>query len=57
MEHYGLLTLLPPVLTVILAIITKDVIISLFAGIFSGTLIIAGGNPFIALVSLTDVIA
>ena len=57
MEHFGLLALVPPILVVVLAIWTKDVIISLFLGILSGTLIVAGGNPFQALVALTDLIA
>lgn len=55
--HFGLLSILPPLLTIILAIATKDVIISLFVGIFSGTLIAAGGNPFYALVRLSDLLA
>ena len=42
--HFGLLSILPPLLTIILAIATKDVIISLFVGIFSGTLIAARNN-------------
>ncbi len=57
MEHFGLLALIPPILTVVLAIWTKDVIISLFLGILSGTLIVAGGNPFTALITLTDHLA
>ena len=55
--HYGLLSILPPLLTIVLAIATKDVIISLFLGILSGTLIAAGGNPYFALVNLSDLIA
>jgi Na+/H+ antiporter NhaC len=55
--HFGLLSILPPLLTIVLAIVTKDVIISLFLGILSGTLIAAGGNPYIALVNLSDLIA
>lgn len=57
MEHYGLWGLLPPLLTIILALLTKDVIVSLFAGIFSGTMVLAGGNPFLALTMLTDTLA
>lgn len=57
MEHFGLLALIPPILVVVLAIWTKDVIISLFLGILSGTLIVAGGNPYYALINLTDIIA
>ncbi len=57
MEHFGILGLLPPFLTIARALITKDVIISLFIGILSGTLIVAGGNPVAAGMSLTDWIA
>ncbi|MBU0926349.1 MAG: Na+/H+ antiporter NhaC family protein [Spirochaetes bacterium] len=57
MEHFGILSIIPPLLTIILAILTKDVIVSLFLGIFSGTLIVAGGNPFQAMLMLADKIA
>ena len=57
MEHYGLLGLIPPILTIVLAFITKDVIVSLFLGILSGTLIVSGGNPFLAIMDLTDHLA
>lgn len=57
MTDFGLWGLIPPVLTIALAFITKDVVISLFLGILSGTLIVAGGNPFAALVNLSDVVA
>ncbi len=57
MDNFGLLALIPPLLTVALAILSKDVVVSLFLGILSGTLIVAGGNPFYALVKLTDLIA
>lgn len=57
MEHFGPWGLIPPLLTIALAFITKDVIISLFLGIVSGLLIVAGGNPALALVNATDLIA
>jgi len=57
MEHFGLLSILPPLLTIVLAVATKDVIISLFMGIFSGMIIAAGGNPYYALVRLSDLLA
>jgi Na+/H+ antiporter NhaC len=57
MENFGILALLPPVLTVLLAIWTKDVIVSLFLGIFAGAMTVAGGNPLQALVRLTDLLA
>ena len=57
MTSFGIWGLIPPVLTITLAFITKDVIASLFLGILSGTLIVAGGNPIIAVISLTDMLA
>lgn len=57
MEHFGWWGLIPPILTMVLAFKTKDVILSLFIGILSGTLIITGGNPFTALMKLTDTMA
>ncbi|WNS76293.1 Na+/H+ antiporter NhaC family protein [Bacillus sp. DTU_2020_1000418_1_SI_GHA_SEK_038] len=45
MEHFGWVSLIPPILAVILAIITKNVIVSLFSGAYIGVLIIIGGNP------------
>ena len=57
MEHFGMWGIIPPVLTIALAFITKDVIVSLFLGIVSGCLIVAGGNPAAALMSLSDLLA
>ncbi|MEH7225661.1 Na+/H+ antiporter NhaC family protein [Bacillus sp. JJ1566] len=45
MEHMGWISLLPPVIAIILAIITKNVVVSLFSGAFIGVLILVGGNP------------
>nr|WP_283205599.1 Na+/H+ antiporter NhaC family protein [Garciella nitratireducens] len=46
----GWISLLPPIISIILAFITKNVVFSLFLGIFSGTFIlqIQDGNAFIA---------
>ncbi|HAF85622.1 MAG TPA: sodium:proton antiporter [Sphaerochaeta sp.] len=57
MASFGIWGLIPPVLTITLAFITKDVMVSLFLGIFSGALIVAGGNPLVAILNLTDMIA
>lgn len=57
MEHFGMWGIIPPVLTIALAFMTKDVIVSLFVGILSGCLIVAGGNPAAALMKLTDLLA
>ncbi len=52
-ETYGILTLIPPFVAIALAFITKNVIFSLFMGIFSGTFLIniSGNNIFAALYS------
>ena len=42
----GWLSVTPPLLAILLALIFKDVLISLFVGIFSGAWILAGWNPF-----------
>ena len=57
MDHCGLWGIIPPVLTIVLAFLTKDVIVSLFLGILSGALIVAGGNPGTALMQLSDLVA
>ncbi len=60
-EQLGFLTLLPPVIAIILAILTRQVFISLIVGIFLGYVILAGGNPWIGfldtLQGLVDVFA
>ncbi|EHE0559017.1 Na+/H+ antiporter NhaC family protein [Campylobacter upsaliensis] len=40
-EFYGFITLLPPFIAIILAFITKDVILSLFMGVLSGTFLLS----------------
>lgn len=45
---YGLISLVPILLTLILAIRTKNVLISLFVGVFTSVLILVGGNPLTA---------
>lgn len=42
---YGILCLLPPIVAISLCFITKQVLISLFAGLFTGALIVSGWNP------------
>ncbi len=44
METYGLLSLLPPVLAIGLALWTRQVFLSLAAGLWLGFVILAGGN-------------
>ena len=57
MEHFGMWGIIPSLLTITLAFVTKDVIVSLFLGILSGCVIAAGGNPALALMNATDLFA
>lgn len=50
--NYGVLSLLPPIVAVVLAIWSKNVILSLFCGGFMGAMIFCGGNPFAAVQSM-----
>jgi len=52
--EYGILSIAIPILTIFLAIITKDVIISLIGGIFTGLLVLNQYNPVSAFVALFD---
>jgi len=45
---YGVLTIIPPLVAIVLCFLTKRVLFSLVLGIFSGGLIMATGNPFSA---------
>lgn len=47
-ESYGILTLLPPAMAILLALLTKNVILSLGAGAFTGAFLLTfgGGNVF-----------
>lgn len=51
MEHYGILSILPPLVAVVVAWKFKNVLTALFAGAYMGTLIIFK-NPMTALVDL-----
>jgi Na+/H+ antiporter NhaC len=50
----GWLSLLPPLLAIALALIFKEVVISLFAGVWLGALIVAGFNPIEATMRSID---
>jgi len=52
--EYGILSIAIPLLTIILAIITKDVVISLMGGIFVGELVLHHYNFFDAFLALFD---
>ncbi|WP_421879649.1 Na+/H+ antiporter NhaC family protein [Marinoscillum sp.] len=46
MTDFGFLSILPPLIAILLAIRTKQVIVSLFLGLILGYVIISGGNLF-----------
>ena len=54
MPDFGLLSLLPPVLTVILAIWSRNIIVSLSIGVFSGSLILQQYHPFDAMLDMIE---
>lgn len=45
---YGFLALIPPIVAISLCFATKQVLISMFAGLFAGALIVSNFNPFAA---------
>ncbi|MBQ3059723.1 MAG: Na+/H+ antiporter NhaC family protein [Desulfovibrio sp.] len=57
MDNAGFLAFIPPVLAIVLALLTKDVLVSITLGIVSGVLIVAGGDPLTAFIKLTDLMA
>ena len=54
MENYGILSIVPPALSIVLAIATRNIIISLSMGALAGSLILTGFNPFFAVVNLVE---
>lgn len=45
---FGFLSLIPSLMAIGLAVVTKNVIFSIFCGCFAGVLLLAHGNPFLA---------
>jgi len=54
MENFGILSILIPLLIIAVAIITKDVVVSLLFGILLGELLIHNYNPFEATIALLN---
>ncbi|PRX34885.1 transporter (NhaC family) [Orenia metallireducens] len=54
METYGWLSLIPPVLAIILAWWSREVLVSLFIGVFVGATIIADFNPLVGFMRTLD---
>jgi Na+/H+ antiporter NhaC len=54
MTDYGFLSVVPPLLTVVLALWTRDVLLALIAGIVCGSLIITDFQPFDAMLNAIE---
>lgn len=54
MEDYGIWTVITPLVTIGLAIVTRQVILSLLAGALVGTTVIAGFNPLLGIKGTVD---
>lgn len=54
MEDYGAFAVVPPVLSIILAVYTRNIIFSIAMGAYSGAFIIADFNPFMAFAELLE---
>jgi len=52
--NYGFLSIIPPFLAIILAIITRRVILSLFVGVWIGATLILGNNPISGFLHIID---
>ncbi len=54
MEDYGAFAVIPPLLSIVLAVYTRNIIFSIAVGAYSGALIISGFNPFYAFAELLE---
>ncbi|XVH33280.1 Na+/H+ antiporter NhaC family protein (plasmid) [Haloferacaceae archaeon DSL9] len=54
MSEYGILALAPPLVAIILAMATRQTLVSLFAGVWIGALMIANWNPIAATAHSTE---
>ena len=54
MDNFGILSIVPPLITIAVALYSKNVIVALIVGILSGSLIITGFNPFDAVLDAIE---
>ena len=52
MDHFGIVSIIPPILAILLALTTKNIIVSLFFGLYFGAIVLAGWNPVAAFANL-----
>ncbi len=55
MHPYGILSLAPPVIAVVMAIATRRILLSILVGLFAGALLTTDGDPLRALIDLGEV--
>ncbi len=53
-DDHGFLSLLPPLVALVLALVSKNVILSLSLGVLGGFLVLSGGNPLLAVMALVE---
>lgn len=53
-RNFGWLSILPPLIAIVLAFVTKQVLLSLFLGIFIGATMLNGWNPFFGFLRSLD---
>ena len=53
---FGILSIVPPILTIVLALVTKEILMSLFIGTFVGCMIYAVGNPLTAMETFIQIV-
>lgn len=51
---FGIWSLLPPLITIVLAIVTRQTIFSLLVGCFVGAVMLSGGNPILGAISMIN---
>ncbi len=54
MNDYGVLSIIPPLLTIFVALYSKNVLLALACGILSGSFILTDFNPFYALINVME---
>jgi Na+/H+ antiporter NhaC len=54
MENYGFLSVVPPILAIVFAVVTRNVLISLGFGVYLGMVIASGWDPFAGLAAFVE---
>lgn len=54
---YGFWSIVPPILTIILAIVTKEILVSLFIGVYLGCLLLVDWNPISSVFKFIEILA